>query len=528
MPRNSGTGGIHLHDLKEYTGSFSWDPYILRHNIEFAIPGYSYADPATWPRISRDTIRRSDGQPYDGSMALPGGVAAFDEDVISLFLSNVAKDWSFKATVSAHGQSNPNSTIRCGFRDFPFVFAQAGTLKKKSRWCNMPLTVRENYVKLLGPCQSAPMNDVRSSLLAQQGPSSNQQLSPHLDHHLPPRPGPLRYRSLSQGPNVKETQHEDIDPGSRMLPKSSEEAYRELLGMLEGQSPDMEEPQETELIVAQNVSQANDAESVSKAAFLQCESAVKQLTDLAHLEFYALRAELDEKVKGFDDKMRKLEQRAIAAEEKSSVLEKHLESNQRVISDLNARIVVANEKALSACNNALAADMERKASDRRVADLEQQLRLGISDLAAAKKQSKQADERLMTLWAAMEKSRSSASTKRKETTEPPGLMEADATRDRKRARKDRQVYAESDHGNIELDVPSAHDYSGDSVLDVSGVSVRSTSPTVVKTEDQLLRSALLWHARGERRCIGFTTFCLALEIVGYPPDDRLARVLHEA
>lgn len=165
MPPNTRSGGvIRLHDLTEYTGTFSWNPDILRMNIELDILGYSSYDPATWPRISKDTIRRSTGLPYDGSTSLPGGVAAFDEDVMSLFLGKIAKSWSFKAAVSAQNQSSPNSTICWGFRDFPFVFDQDGRAKKRNRRRNLPLTVRDTYVRLLGPCQSASMNDSRPSL----------------------------------------------------------------------------------------------------------------------------------------------------------------------------------------------------------------------------------------------------------------------------------------------------------------------------------------------------------------------------
>lgn len=252
---------------------------------------------------------------------------------------------------------------------------------------------------------------------------------------------------------MKEEEHEDIDQGPR---KPSEEAYRELIGMLQDQHTDIEEAQQTKSMVAQDVSRTDEAESVSNAAFIQCESAVNQLTELARLEFYALRTELDEKVKGFDDKMRKLEQRAIAAEEKSSELEKHLESKQQVVSNLNARIDVANEKVLSACNNARAAESERKASERRVAALERQLSFQESELTALKKKSNQAGERLMTLWDTLEKSMSSTSGKRREVGEPPGSMEADAMRDTKRARKDKQASFQPDHeddGNFGVDAP---------------------------------------------------------------------------
>jgi hypothetical protein len=124
--------------------------------------------------------------------------------------------------------------------------------------------------------------------------------------------------------------------GSSELPQSPEEAYREMLGMPEDQeNPSILKPQGAIQILTPNMSKASEAEVVSKTALQQCESAVTQLTEVARLEFNVLRTKLDENLEGFDDKMRKCEQRAIAAEEKSSILAKHLESNKRVISDLN-------------------------------------------------------------------------------------------------------------------------------------------------------------------------------------------------
>jgi chromosome segregation ATPase len=77
-------------------------------------------------------------------------------------------------------------------------------------------------------------------------------------------------------------------------------------------------------------------------------------------------------------------------------------------------------------------DKECKASDHRVSDLEQQLRLQDAELAAAKAKTNQANECLMNLWSTMEKSRSSVSRKRKEASEPPVFMSTGERGDAKR------------------------------------------------------------------------------------------------
>jgi myosin heavy subunit len=241
------------------------------------------------------------------------------------------------------------------------------------------------------------------------------------------------------------------------------------------------QPQELDRILTPDVSQASEAEVVSKEAFQQCESAVNQLTDLARLEFNALRTELDGKLKGLDDQMRKCEQRAIAAEEKSRILASHLESNKRVISNLNEQIAVANE-------NAQVVKKERKVNAHRVSDLEQQLRHQDAELAAAKAKANQANERLMNLWSAMEKSRSSMSRKRKEASEPPAFMGAGDGGNAKRACKTRGAYIGSEHGHdghSELDVPSAHGDEENPELSESSVSIRLFSLPVVKTEERV-------------------------------------------
>ncbi|KAL5411270.1 hypothetical protein PMIN03_003485 [Paraphaeosphaeria minitans] len=502
---------VRLHDLTEYTGIFSRDPDVLRSHIELSVPGYSSYDPATWPRISRETISQSIGCQYDGSMILPGGVAAYNEDVMRLFLDRFAIDRSFELRVSVQKQYDPNSTLRLGFRDFPFVFNQNGKRKARGEWSSLPLTVRDTYVRLLGPCSSASTNNVpaftfpapTNNVLAPNFPAStnnvlasnvpaftfpaytNNVLAPNFlasnfpasrnnvlasrnnvpastnnvlasTNNVPAsmnnvpastnnvRPSLVAQAGLllsspsSQEPIVEVEQREETSSRSKKLPRSSEEAYRDILLMLEDHDGNMEEPRETGPIVTQNISCALEAESVSKAAFSQCENAVNQLTELARQEFYALRIELDEKVKGFDDKMRKLEQRAVAAEHKSSDLEKHLDSNQRVISDLNAQLVAANEKVLDAYHNARVADSERKAGKLRVTESERQLGLLDAELTAAKEKSKLLEERLMKLCAAMEKNKSSTSKKRKESSEYLGLVEAYATEDTKRSRKDKQ------------------------------------------------------------------------------------------
>ncbi|KAJ4359712.1 uncharacterized protein N0V89_000268 [Didymosphaeria variabile] len=434
-----------LQELKVFTGTFSWSPNILRHNIELALPGYKSYDPATWPRISGDIIRRFDGSPYDGSRALPAAGAAFDEDVMELFLGNVAKDWAFDTSELTRNQRKPDSTIRKGFKDFPFIFTYDGNRKRRARWCWMPPCVRSAYVKLLGPGASASTNQIQPSRVAHSAASSDRQPQPPLVNPLFAGSGPSRPASLAPKPQVRDTEQTLIGSGSHELPKSSEAAYQEMLGMLEDQHLEIKEPHNMQAAVAQEIPRAEEAEAVSKAAYQQCESAVKELTELAGLGFLALRTELDGKVKGFDDKARKLEQRAITAEKRNDVLEQNLESCKR-----------------------------------RVQDLELQLNSRDAELAAAKAEATQADERLMKLWAAMEKSRDSISRKRKEVNEPPALMEAGESRNTKRARKVQQPSVESDHDDDESD-------------ELEDGEIRQVSPPIVKTE-LLVRHAILEQA----------------------------------
>ncbi|KAL1594506.1 hypothetical protein SLS60_010266 [Paraconiothyrium brasiliense] len=415
---------VRLHELRVFTGTFSWSPNILKYNIEISFPGYKSYDPATWPRIPRDMIRRFDGRPYDGSMILPAGIAAFDEDVMDLFLGNVAKDWAFDILDS----TNTRQPISRGFKDFPFMFTYEGTRKKKTTSCYISSPERTAYIELLGPGAS----------------------------------------------NLGDTEEALVVSGHE-LPKSSEEAYQEMLRMLENHQPELEETRNTPAAVAQETPEAEGADAVSQAAYQQCESAftelielagsqivadavsqaayqqcegaITELIDLASSQFRAVRTKLDEKVKG----LRRLEQRAIAAEEKNKVLEQDLQTREHAISDLNCQIMEAKKLATKAQGDILVMDRERIASERQGQDLEMQLRSRDAELAAAKAAATQADERLMKLWGAMEKRRNSSSRKRKEVNEPPALMEAGDSRNSKRARQDQRPYVQSEHDDDESD-----------------------------------------------------------------------------
>lgn len=158
---------MNISDRPKYTGAFSFNRDILRYHIELAIPGYRSNDPATWPFISGGTISRSTGRKYDGSMGLPGGTAVFDIVTMTAFLGNIARKWSFDTKLQAGSLQKPGATIRRGFRDFPFVFAQSGQRKNISRWDQLPYTMRDHYMQLVGPGQPASSNNVQSSSVAQ-------------------------------------------------------------------------------------------------------------------------------------------------------------------------------------------------------------------------------------------------------------------------------------------------------------------------------------------------------------------------
>lgn len=311
------------------------------------------------------------------------------------------------------------------------------------------------------------------------------------------------------------------------LPKPSEEAYRGLLEELEDDhSEGTDELPETGSFTDRGLLQVHDAYPPSRTTDSGCEDSIGQLNNLAHLEFHSLWNELDTKKVQFGDILRRLEQRAIDAEEENNALKKHRDSYQRVISDLNAQIIVANEQLSNAHNNAWAAVTERKASDLLVADLEQRLEMQNVQLVAATGRAKQADERLMSVWAAMERTKTSTSRKRKAISEPPELPGSGAMRGKKRIHKDGD-----DEEDSESDVPGvdhcgrdvvlyAHSmggYSGSAVLDGSGVPDHLTSLNVMKTDRRcrssrtgwsmhpyietyihrspFLRTAILWDAR---------------------------------
>jgi hypothetical protein len=84
---------LRLDDLKEFRGNFSWDEKSLQDTIKKNKKNYRVEDPSTWPLVtSVHVFPLLDGKKYDGTRPLPGGIVAFDNDLMRSRLPSLSSE----------------------------------------------------------------------------------------------------------------------------------------------------------------------------------------------------------------------------------------------------------------------------------------------------------------------------------------------------------------------------------------------------------------------------------------------------